>query len=195
VLLWMGAPVGDDVPLLGLTPEAIVSGMVPETEVDALVEDGPASVTRRWPTIVRLDAVDRIRTDGDADLRVESRGEDPDIRVRFLTPHDRDEAFSDLHRLLAPQAPLVQLRRPVRHFLEIAAGGACVLALALGVPWAVEAGHIDRAQWLVATAFNVLGPTGFRYLGVGIAALCLVGLMTMAVNNRASPGFRLREPT
>ena len=128
----------------------------------------------------------------DAGLEVERR-DDLNISMRFATPADRDRALTDLHRLLAPTAPVEQLRRPTRQFVELAGLGVLVLAIGLALPWMVETGQIDRTHWLIAGIFNVVGPAAFRLAGIVLATGFFIGLVAITVNNPLQAGFKIRR--
>lgn len=189
--LWVGAEEAGQVPVLALTPSGLASVRLHPDEVDLLVTHGPTYLDGMRPTVAPINDIDRIRTDGDTKLKVERRG-DVNITVHFPTPADRDRAFAGLHHHLVPNAPVEQLRRPKRQFVEWAGLAVLVLAIGLPLPWMVERGQIDRTHWLVATIFNTLGPTGFRVFTVALALLFLAILVAIIVNNPLRSGFRVR---
>ena len=189
--VWVGAQEAGRFPVIALTPAGVVVARLRRAEVDALVAHGPSVLDGADATTIPASDIDRVRIGDDAGLSIERRG-DVSAHVRFASAERRDEAFHGLHGLVAPRAPIVELRRPARRLVELAGLALLCLALGLGLPWMVEAGMADRTQWLVAAIFNTVGPNGFRALGVALAAGCLAGLVVLAVRNPPRTGYRVR---
>lgn len=195
-MVWFGQQRGDQLEVLALAGTELVLAMAASADAERVQTVGPAAIERRWGAqSLSLDTIDRVRTHGETGLKIHARGGDPGIGVRFESPPRRDQVLGELRALLAPDAPLVPLRRPRSHFVEVGSFGVFILLVGLGLPWAVDAGHVDRSQWLVATLFNWLGPNGFRLVGLALAAVSVAAIVVMAVNNREQTGFLVDSET